>query len=366
MFFEQIAMDILLNIRCNLSVPSLTNNELRRICEDAKAIGCFFNRGKWKVVFKDVDTQGSAFITLSEKLEPLGYTIQLPNKVASSSSSLSSSSSSSSSSAASAAGSLEDKAAPLLAKSYISTTALGSQEAMHYKAAGVICWRRRKNEHDANDIDVLLGLERRKGEAGRVVLSALAGKREKGDVDSEETAVREFWEESGMLYDSDWKKRVLGLVRKKPNTDDDIVTKLEELSLSPSRISSASLNEGIKSIWVQRAKMVIYTIEDKDFLPKDDIVELHAEKAKQREEEKALGKGDKVDVMLGLRWVSLRALLAVDRHGPGLLSCEACGCSKTSTGVDDGFLPLGKFAIDLFCVHDNKVRKALESILKSR
>jgi len=352
-------------LQCELSKPLLSNKELRRICEESMSIGCMFHRGKWRVIYKDIDAQKLGEVTLREKLEPLGYTITSMNqtKTSTPSSSTVTTTTTTSASASSAAGSGEEKLTPSLAKSYVSTAPLGSQEELHFKAAGIICWRRRKNAREAFDIDVLLGLERRKGEAGRVVLSALAGKREKGDVDSADTAVREFWEESGMLFDSEWKKGVLELLRKKPNNDDDIVTKLKEMTLSSSRLSSSSY-EGIKSIWVQRAKMVLYTIEDTFLLPTDDIVTLHAEKAKQREEEKMHGRGDKVDVMLGLRWVSLRALLSVDRHGPGLLSSDACGCSRTSTGVDDGFLPLGKFAIELFCANENGVRRALESTLK--
>jgi hypothetical protein len=354
-------------LQCELSKPLLSNKELRRICDESMSIGCMFHRGKWRVMYQDIDAQKLGEVTLREKLEPLGYSVIQPvtsmnqTKVYTPSSSTITTTTSS---ASSAAGSGEEKLTPSLAKSYVSTAPLGSQEELHFKAAGIICWRRRKNAREAFDIDVLLGLERRKGEAGRVVLSALAGKREKEDVDSADTAVREFWEESGMLYDSEWKKGALELLRKKPNNDDDIVTKLKEMTLSSSRLSSLS-NEGIKSIWVQRAKMVLYMMEDITFLPPtDDIVTLHAEKAKQREEEKMHGRGDKFDVMLGLRWVSLRALLSVDRHGPGLLSSDACGCSKTSIGVDDGFLPLGKFAKELFCVNENGVRRAMESTLK--
>ena len=131
-----------------------------------------------------------------------------------------------------------------LSKSYVTNLSLGKTESRNYKAAGILCWRRRTNSFNGIEIDILLGLEKRKGEG--IVLSALAGKRKygfKGDIDSAETAVREFWEESGMLFDNDWKERVKEIFRKKTSesatalittseTDElELVSKLSVLSL---------------------------------------------------------------------------------------------------------------------------------------
>jgi len=364
-----------LSIRCERTIPSLSNKELRSSCEHVFATGVFFNRGLWKVTFKDEKDAITALEKLKELLEPLGYEVSSVSKKNTASSA---GTASSTFVARVGDGSREErKPLPTLSKSYVTNLILAKTESANYKAAGILCWRRRTNSLKGTEIDILLGLEKRKGEG--IVLSALAGKREygvKGDLDSAETAMREFWEESGMLFDSDWKEHVLEIFRNKTSESatasattteaDELVSKLSILTLDQ---TTQPPSVGIKCIWIQRAKMVLYCIEDKVlFQPtlKEDITSLHLKVVQQREEEKKRGIAlEQVDIMLGLRWVSLDSLLALDRHGAGVLSCESCNCLNLSLGSSsDGFLTLGTFAMDLFCVPANRVRSALESIQK--
>jgi hypothetical protein len=363
-----------LSVRCELTIPSLSNKELRSICENVSAIGVFFNRGSWKITFKEEKDAITALEKLKELLVPKGY------EVSSVSRSLASSDGATApitSFARVGDGSGEERIN--LSKSYVTNLSLGKTESRNYKAAGILCWRRRTNSFNGIEIDILLGLEKRKGEG--IVLSVLAGKREyglKGDIDSADTAVREFWEESGMLFDNDWKERVKEIFRKKTSESataliandeaDELVSKFSKLSvLSLDQTLQPSF--GIKCLWIQRAKMVLYCIEDNVLLQpllKEDITHLHLQVVQQREEEQKRGIAlDQVDIMLGLRWVSLNSLLALDRRGAGVLSCESCNCLNSSLGSSvDGFLSLGTFAMELFCVPANRVRSALESIQK--
>jgi len=345
-----------LSVRCELTIPSLSNKELRSVCENVSAIGVFFNRGSWKITFKEESAAISALEKLKELLVPMGYDVSSVSKGL----------------ALARVGEGSGEEIINLSKSYVTNLSLGKTESTNYKAAGILCWRRRTNRLNGIEIDILLGLEKRKGEG--IVLSALAGKREygvKGDIDSAETAVREFWEESGMMFDNDWKEHVKEIFRKKTsksaittNQADELVSKMSVLSLDQTMQPSF----GIKCLWIHRAKMVLYCIEDNVlFQPslKEDITSLHLQVVQQREEEKKRGIAlDQTDVMLGLRWVSLNSLLALDRRGAGMLSCDSCNCLHTSLGSSDGFLSLGTFAMELFCVPANGVRSALESIQK--
>jgi len=74
---------------------------------------------------------------------------------------------------------------------------LKEQEAKGYKAAGALPYRRDED----NKVWVLLGLEQRNRSDATLYLNLLGGMRERKDKDAQETAVREFWEESGGLLD---------------------------------------------------------------------------------------------------------------------------------------------------------------------
>lgn len=81
-----------------------------------------------------------------------------------------------------------------------------------YVCAGIIPYRKRIAKSGKSVTDVLMGVEwRKKDEA--YVWNFLSGRRESTDAGPEETAVREFWEESGKCFDSTWCNATLDLIR---------------------------------------------------------------------------------------------------------------------------------------------------------
>lgn len=81
-----------------------------------------------------------------------------------------------------------------------------------YVCAGIIPYRKRIAKSGKSVTDVLMGVEwRKKDEA--YVWNFLSGRREATDSGPEETAVREFWEESGKCFDSRWCDTTLELIR---------------------------------------------------------------------------------------------------------------------------------------------------------
>lgn len=93
--------------------------------------------------------------------------------------------------------------AKLLTSTNYMSRRLRSNDAAYYSAAGVLPYRVLTDETGAKRIEVLLGVEDQYDKVKKVCLSnkinLLGGKREKGDMCAENTAVRELWEETGAL-----------------------------------------------------------------------------------------------------------------------------------------------------------------------
>lgn len=79
--------------------------------------------------------------------------------------------------------------------SYTSTKTLNEQEAVGYKSAGILPYRK----DEEGKVWVLLGIERRTRADPTLYLNFLGGMRHKPDVDAVETAVRELFETTGRL-----------------------------------------------------------------------------------------------------------------------------------------------------------------------
>jgi len=93
---------------------------------------------------------------------------------------------------------------------------LHANDAAFYSAAGVLPYRvvtTTKGAQKRHTVEILLGVEDQFDKVKKRVLpdriNFLGGKREKGDMSAENTAVREFWEESGGLLGPESTTRVI-------------------------------------------------------------------------------------------------------------------------------------------------------------
>jgi hypothetical protein len=253
---------------------------------------------------------------------------------------------------------------PKLAETYAAPV-LNRAEHESYKAAGLLPFR----VGTGGAVEVLLGLEERDGE---LCLGFLAGKREPADAHAGVTAVREFWEESGMVMGSSFVERLssqlapistegggaaaatTAAVAASAAASSEtsplaavaaLTDSMAALSVTARASPASASPSGAFCLWILQAKMALFVLPwDRVSAHADsataDIVQLHADFLAARRSEADLLASTGVDIMRSLHWLPLQAVMAASAGGFSRVLRSGNGVASSPSPTKQNTKPL--------------------------